>query len=56
MKAIAKFDAADADRNGTLTPAEFATTAVKRKPRSKAVCPPGTTVAAAAPAEEPEGQ
>lgn len=50
FKAIAKFDAADADRTGKLTPVEFATTAVKRKPRTKAVCPPGA--AAAAPVEE----
>jgi len=51
VKAIAKFDTADVSHDGKLTPAEFATTAVKRKPRTKAVCPPGTPVAAAP--EEP---
>ncbi len=51
VKAIAKFDAADAKHDGKLTPEEFATTAVKRKPRTKAVCPPATARAAAAPDE-----
>lgn len=54
VKAIAKFDTADADRNGALTPVEFATTAIVRKPRTKAVCPPGSALAAAAPVEERE--
>ena len=53
VKVIAKFDAADALHTGKLTRVEFATTAVKHKPRNKAVCPPGVTVAAAA-SEEAE--
>ncbi len=55
VKAIAKFDAADTKHDGRLTPDEFATTAVKRKPRTKAVCPPGGAVAAA-PEEPGEAQ
>lgn len=47
VKAIAKFDTADTKHDGKLTPVEFATTAVKRKPPTKAVCPPGMAVAAA---------
>lgn len=39
-KSTAKFATADADRSGTMTPAEFATTAVKRKPARTAPCPP----------------
>ncbi len=37
-----KFTTADADRSGTMDAKEFATTAVKRKPRAapKCVCPP----------------
>lgn len=55
VKAITKFDTADADHDGKLAPVEFATTAVVRKPRTKAVCPPGTP-AAAAPEEPAEAQ
>lgn len=52
-KVIAKFDLADLRHEGRLTPAEFATTAVKHKVRTKAYCPPGgAVVAAAAPVEE----
>ena len=40
MKAIAKFTGADGDKSGSLSAAEFATTAVKRKPKPKAKCPP----------------
>ena len=56
VKAIAKFDTADVKRDGHLTPVEFATTAVKRKPRTKAVCPPGAQTAAAAAPAEGEGE
>ncbi|RZM28282.1 MAG: histidine kinase, partial [Sphingomonas sp.] len=38
VKATTKFAAADRDRSGAMTPAEFATTAVKRKPAPR--CPP----------------
>lgn len=37
-KTEAKFATADGDRNGQLTPAEFATTAVKRKAPSRPRC------------------
>lgn len=50
-KTIAKFAAADADRNGAMNPAEFLTTAVKRKPRPKVKC----ACPAPAPAAEDEG-
>lgn len=41
VKTTAKFAGADADKSGAMTPAEFATTAVKRKPaRRAAPCPP----------------
>ncbi len=33
-----RFDGADKDRSGTLTPAEFAATAPKRKPAAKCRC------------------
>ncbi len=56
IKAIAKFDAADVSRDGKLTAAEFATTAVKRKPRTKAVCPPGARTVPPPAADEPEAQ
>jgi hypothetical protein len=56
VKTIAKFDTADVRHEGKLTPEEFATTAVVRKPRTKAVCPPGTARAAAAPPDEGDGQ
>ena len=39
-KTVTKFTGADRDRSGTLTPAEFATTAVKRSPRARLRCPP----------------
>ncbi|MFA5968940.1 MAG: histidine kinase [Sphingomonas sp.] len=39
-KTEAKFATADADHSGILTPAEFATTAVKRKARIAKGCPP----------------
>lgn len=45
-KTAAKFTGADRDRSGTMDAAEFATTAVKRKP-ARAKCPPG------APRQEP---
>jgi hypothetical protein len=52
VKAEAKFALADKDKSGTMTPAEFATTAVKRKPpRVRRDCPP----AAVTPAEAPAG-
>ena len=41
IKAETKFAAADRDRSAALTTAEFATTAVKRKPR-RTNCPPAT--------------
>lgn len=40
VKVLTKFGAADADRSGAMTPAEFATTAVKRKAPSRTKCPP----------------
>ena len=40
LKATTKFAAADKDRSGAMTPPEFAATAVKRKPSSRAACPP----------------
>ncbi|RDE05177.1 EF-hand domain-containing protein [Sphingomonas aracearum] len=39
-KTIAKFATADGDRSGAMNPAEFATTAAKRKARPKCVCAP----------------
>jgi hypothetical protein len=39
-KTTDKFAGADKDRSGILTPAEFATTAVVRKPRARCVPPP----------------
>lgn len=39
-KTLAKFSGADGDGSGTMTAAEFATTAVKRTPRSRPTCPP----------------
>ncbi len=41
-----KFATADKGRDGALDAAEFATTAVKRKPRSRADCPPAAPAAA----------
>ena len=40
IKATTKFAGADADKSGAMTAPEFATTAVKRKPSSRAACPP----------------
>jgi len=40
-KTEAKFATADADRNGAMSAAEFATTAVKRKPSRTKPCLPG---------------
>jgi hypothetical protein len=50
IKAETKFAVADTDHTGVLTPAEFATTAVKRKPR-RVNCPP----AQAQPSRDEEG-
>ena len=53
VKAETKFAAAEAEKSGALTRAEFATTAVKRKPpRRAANCPP---VAAQPEVKEGEG-
>lgn len=50
-KTEAKFALADKDKSGSMTPAEFATTAPKRKPpRIRRDCPPAG--AAAAPADD----
>ena len=40
VKATTKFAGADADKSGAMTAPEFATTAVKRRPSSRAACPP----------------
>lgn len=40
VKALSKFGTADKDRSGAMTPEEFATTAVTRKARPRAKCPP----------------
>ncbi|OQW40396.1 MAG: histidine kinase [Proteobacteria bacterium SG_bin5] len=40
VKTVKKFEGADANRDGALVPAEFATTAPKRRPRPKCACPP----------------
>ena len=45
IKNETKFATADKDRSGTMTPAEFATTAVKRKTPAHAKCPPAATPA-----------
>lgn len=37
-KSLTKFATADRDRSGAMSPAEFATTAVKRKPKARCVC------------------
>lgn len=39
IRTTTKFAKADADRSAALTPAEFATTAVPRKPAARCVCP-----------------
>lgn len=48
-KSNARFTTADADRDGAMTPAEFATTAVKRKSpaRPRCACPPAAAPAPA---------
>lgn len=51
IKSETKFAAADRDRSGTLTPAEFATTAVKRKARPKPRCACPTPASAPAASE-----
>lgn len=48
VKAITKFNGADANHDGVLTAKEFATTAIVHKPRTMPVCPPGVIAAAAA--------
>jgi hypothetical protein len=45
IKATAKFTTADGDKSGALTPAEFVTTAVVRKPKPKPKCVCPTTPA-----------
>jgi hypothetical protein len=40
VKTIAKFTTADRDKSGAMSPAEFATTAVKRTARAPVKCPP----------------
>ncbi|KQM66831.1 MULTISPECIES: EF-hand domain-containing protein [unclassified Sphingomonas] len=44
-KTATKFTTADKGRDGALDSAEFATTAVKRKPKRRVECPPATTTA-----------
>lgn len=39
-RTTAKFSAADRDKSGAMNAAEFATTAVKRRPARRAACPP----------------
>lgn len=41
-KTLTKFAGADKDRSGAMSPAEFATTAVKRSTRPRPNCPPLT--------------
>ena len=52
IKAETKFATADRDRSNILTAAEFATTAVKRKPPRRVNCPPAS---AQAPSRDEEG-
>ncbi len=40
VKATTKFATADDDKSGSMTPTEFATTAVKRKSPARVNCPP----------------
>ena len=54
IKAETKFAGADGDRSGVLTPAEFAATAVKRKPARRLKCPPGSQAAPEAQARPEE--
>jgi len=46
VKATTKFATADANKDGAMTPGEFVTTAVARKPKPKCVCPAPTAGAA----------
>ena len=55
IKAETKFAAADRDKSNVLTPAEFATTAVKRKPARRLRCPPGSQAQEAQARPEEEG-
>jgi hypothetical protein len=55
VKAETKFATADADKSGAMNATEFATTAVKRKARPKANCPPGQPVPAADESKDDEG-
>lgn len=50
IKATTKFAGADGDKSGAMSATEFATTAVKRKARVRANCPPAS--AGPAPQEE----
>ena len=43
IKSETKFAVADKDKSGALTAPEFATTAVKRKPKRRLNCPPAET-------------
>ena len=52
IKAETKFATADKDRSGILMPAEFATTAVKRKAPRRVNCPPPSVQA---PSRDEEG-
>lgn len=54
-KTEAKFATADADHSGVLTPAEFATTAVKRKSRVARGCPPAERSSQPAAKDDEEG-
>ncbi|MBX9795660.1 EF-hand domain-containing protein [Sphingomonas sp.] len=40
VRTTKRFDGADANRDGSLTPAEFATTAPKRRATPRCACPP----------------
>lgn len=52
IKATDKFASADANQDGAMIPAEFLTTAVKRKSPSKAKCACPTAASASAPEDE----
>ena len=45
VRTTTKFAVADKDKSATLTRAEFATTAVKRRPKAACVCAPARPVA-----------
>jgi hypothetical protein len=55
IKTETKFATADKDKSGAMSPAEFATTAVKRKAPRRNNCPPGAA-AKAAPAAPDDGK